>query len=301
MQITRWSITLAAAALTALAHASMTAPTVALHGVDDPPARAPAPPADTTPRDNEADTIVAAALERIGGARWAAMKSLESVATARTAMGEATITYRFVAPDARLLVQTLPGGRGTVEMGVVGGTAWMGEPGRVRAIDPALAAEMSGGGDLQSLVHELDRRFEAFRLEGRAILLERDAHRITMLPKRDAAATAPRAESERWTLWIDAANTTILGLDIPAPPESVGANAPVAGTQTIRFGEWRAVDVPEGVDAGRMLAFGTAIIEAGGLKTELVVKRVAVDTLAPGSIAPPASIGPAPATPAVAR
>ena len=39
-----------------------------------------------------------------------------------------------------------------------------------------------------------------------------------------------------------------------------------------------------------MLGFRTATIESGGIKTELVYTRVAVDTLEKGAIAPPAKI-----------
>jgi hypothetical protein len=256
--------------------------------------------------------LVRAAVERIGGEAWRSMRSFESVAVAKTAMGEARIEFRFVEPAARQLVQTMPGGRGVIEMGVVDGIAWMGEPGRARAIDPKLAQEMAGGGDLQTLVHSLDTRFDAFELAGKVAIDGRDAWKVTMRPRQQG-----QPEAGRWTTLIDVADLTVLGLDIPAPPKDLAPNAREQFAQTIRFRDWveverakdaapptgRASELPTEADAGktppaRILAFRTAIIEAGGMKTELTFTRVAVDTLAKDAIRVPEAIEPmAPARP----
>jgi len=209
-------------------------------------------------------------------------------------------------------VQTMPGGRGVIEMGVVDGIAWMGEPGRARAIDPKLAQEMAGGGDLQTLVHSLDTRFDAFELAGKVAIDGRDAWKVTMRPRQQG-----QPEAGRWTTLIDVADLTVLGLDIPAPPKDLAPNAREQFAQTIRFRDWveverakdaappagRASELPTEADAGkappaRILAFRTAIIEAGGMKTELTFTRVAVDTLAKDAIRVPEAIEPmAPARP----
>ena len=238
----------------------------------------------TTP---DAAALVRPAVERIGGGSWAAIKSFETIATVKSAVGEARVEFRFVAPDARQLVQVMPGGRGVLEMGVVGGVAWMGEPGRARAIDPKVAEEMSGGGDLQTLVHSLDTRFEKFEATGKTTLDGREAWRVSMSPKASGAAPAA---GQRWTVYLDAANSTILGIDIPAPPKDRVPDAPEQGGQVIRFRDWQSVEVPAGRKADRMLGFRTATIESGGIKTELVYTKVAVDTLEKGAIAPPAKI-----------
>ena len=167
----------------------------------------------------DAAAIIRTAMERIGGEQWKKIKSFESIATVKSAMGDARIEFRFVAPDARQLVQSMPGGRGIIEMGSVGAIAWMGEPGRARAIDPKLAQEMSGGGDLQTMVHSLDTRFENFISLGKIAVNGRDAWKIAMTPKGSPA-------SQAWTVLIDALNTTVLGIDIPAPPKDLAANAP---------------------------------------------------------------------------
>ncbi len=235
----------------------------------------------------DAAAIIRTAMERIGGEQWKKIKSFESIATVKSAMGDARIEFRFVAPDARQLVQSMPGGRGIIEMGSVGAIAWMGEPGRARAIDPKLAHEMSGGGDLQTMVHSLDTRFENFISLGKIAVNGRDAWKIAMTPKGSPA-------SQAWSVLIDALNTTVLGIDIPAPPKDLAANAPEPSGQSIRFTDWQSVEVPAGAKAGRMLGFRSATIEAGGMKTELAYTKVAVDTLEPGAIAPPAKIEPAP-------
>lgn len=248
--------------------------------------------------------LVRAAVERIGGEAWRSMRSFESVAVAKTAMGEARIEFRFVEPAARQLVQTMPGGRGVIEMGVVDGIAWMGEPGRARAIDPKLAQEMAGGGDLQTLVHSLDTRFDAFELAGKVAIDGRDAWKVTMRPRQQG-----QPEAGRWTTLIDVADLTVLGLDIPAPPKDLAPNAREQFAQTIRFRDWIAAETPtpktaaptstpaaDGAEAAkparRVLAFKTAVIEAGGMKTELTFTRVALDTLAADAIRVPESIEP---------
>jgi len=245
---------------------------------------------DTEAPGIEALGIVRAATARIGGDDWSRIRSFESVASARSALGDARIEYRFVAPDARTLVQTMPGGRGVIEMGVVDGKAWMGEPGNARAIDPKIAQEMAGGGDLQTLVHSIEARFESFTAKGRAVVGGRDAWRIEMTPRASALAGMP---ASTWTLWIDAMNSTILGLDIPAPTQDAAAGAPTPGAQTIRFSDWRPVELPKDAKPGRLLCFGKAEIESDGMKVVLEFERVAVDTLEAGSIAPPASVAPA--------
>lgn len=254
----------------------------------------------TTP---DAAALVRTAMERIGGDGWNTIRSFESIATVKSAMGDARVEYRYIAPDARQLVQAMPGGRGVVEMGVAGGVAWMGEPGRARAIDPKLAEEMSGGGDLQTLVHSLTARFEQFEVTGKTTINGREAWRIAMVPR--AVAGAPKA-AQRWTVFIDSANTTILGIDIPAPPKDLAPEAPEQSGQSIRFVEWQSVETPprgsDTADAAkaapardlkRLLAFRKATVESGGMKTELVFTRVAVDTLEKGAIAPPAKLEPA--------
>ncbi|MFZ4750686.1 MAG: hypothetical protein ACOYMM_09285 [Phycisphaerales bacterium] len=262
---------------------------VALLSAASPLAPAPVPaaraPQDATTPD--AAALVRLAVERIGGESWTRIKSFETIATVRSAVGDARVEFRFVAPDARQLVQVMPGGRGVLEMGVVGGVAWMGEPGRARAIDPKVAEEMSGGGDLQTLVHSLDTRFEKFEAKGKTTLDGREAWRVTMSPKASGAAPAA---GQLWTVYIDAANSTILGIDIPAPPKDRVPNAPEQSGQVIRFRDWQSVEVPAGQKAGRMLGFRSATVESGGIKTELVYTKVAVDTLEKGAIAPPAKI-----------
>ena len=193
-------------------------------------------PAQST-ESPDAAALVRAAVQRIGGDAWSGMRSLESIAVAKTAMGEARIEFRFVEPSARQLVQTMPGGRGVIEMGVVDGIAWMGEPGRARAIDPTLAQERAGGGDLQTLVHSLDTRFDAFELAGKIAIDGRDAWKLTMRPKQQDPT-----DTGRWTALIDVADLTVLGLDIPAPPKDLAPNAREQFAQTIRFRDWVEVE-----------------------------------------------------------
>jgi len=249
-----------------------------------------------------ADALVRAADERMGGAEWKSLKSFHTLATAKSAMGDATIEFRFVAPDARLLVQTMPGGRGTMELGVAAGMAWMGEPGKARAVDPRMAEELAGGGDLQTLVHSIAERFEDFRTESRETIDNRIVWRLSMRPRGTPTPDA------RWTLFIDAATGLVHGFDIPAPPKDARANAPTPTGQSIRLSDWRPVDVGDSAPRSRLVAFRTAKVSAGGMETELQYSRVAIDTLGADAIRPPeklepvapmpASPGPSPETPA---
>lgn len=249
------------------------------------PAAEPQRPAASNAPDAKA--LVKTALERIGGDAWPKLTSLESIAKVKSAMGDARFEYRFIAPRSHRLVQSMPGG-GTLELGCVDGAAWMGEPGSARPIDPKIAEEMAGGGDLQMLVHSIDARFERFEVAGRTAIDGRDAWRVAMTPKNTVAG-APTA-SQRWILFIDSANTTILGIDIPAPPKDLAPDAPEQGPQLIRFSDWQPVEVQKGRSAGRMLYFRKATVEASGALTELEFTRVAVDTLEKGAIAPPAGL-----------
>jgi hypothetical protein len=239
----------------------------------------------------DAAALVKTAMTRIGGEAWSKLKSFESIGTVKSAMGDARIEYRYVAPNARQLMQAMPGGRGVIEMGVVGGVAWMGEPGQARAIDPKVAEEMSGGGDLQTLVHSIPDRFERFEVAGKGAIEGREVWRIMMSPKTTAGA--PTA-GQRWTLFVDTANSTILGFDIPAPPKDLAPNAPEQSGQSIRLSDWIAFELPKDspLKNERLLGFRKATIEAGGMKAELEFTRIAGDTLPAGSIAPPAKIDP---------
>jgi len=244
----------------------------------------------------DAASLVKTAMARIGGEAWPKLKSFESIGTVRSAMGDARIEYRYVAPNARQLVQAMPGGRGVIEMGVIGGVAWMGEPGQARAIDPKVAEEMAGGGDLQTLVHSIPERFERFEVAGKSAIEGREVWRVMMSPK--TAAGAPTA-GQRWTLFIDTANSTILGFDIPAPPKDLAPDAPEQSGQSIRLSDWIAFELPKDspLKSERLLGFRKATIEAGGMKAELEFTRIAADTLSAGSIAPPAKIDPATKSP----
>lgn len=264
-----------------------------------------AAPAGDTP---DGSALVRTALDRIGGKAWREIKSFESIAEISAAMGDARIEYQFIAPNAHRLVQTMPGGRGVMELGSVGGTAWMGEPGQARAVDPRMAQELAGGGDLQTLVHTIDARFEKFETLAKTVVDGREAWRVAMSPKAGPAVDPSTAQ--KWTLILDASNGTILGVDIPAPPG--GAGGANEGGQAIRFAGWNAVELPhdakipepklsetEIADAktpslGTILAFRTATVEAGGAKTTLTYKKVAVNTLAKDAIRVPAKIEPAP-------
>jgi hypothetical protein len=274
-----------------------------------------APHAATIPAGDTPDgsALVRTALDRIGGKAWREIKSFESIAEISAAMGDARIEYQFIAPNAHRLVQTMPGGRGVMELGSVGGTAWMGEPGQARAVDPRMAEELAGGGDLQTLVHTIDVRFEKFETLAKTVVDGHEAWRVAMSPK--AGPGADPTTAQKWTLILDASNGTILGVDIPAPPGGDGA-ANEDG-QKIRFAGWDAVELPaaaRGADAvapdaktadaktadaripsfEKILAFRTATVEAGGAKTTLTYKKVAVNTLAKDAIRVPAKIEPAP-------
>jgi hypothetical protein len=241
--------------------------------------------------------LVRAAMDRMGGENWRKINSFQSIATAKSAMGEAKIEYRFVAPDARLLLQTMPsaptGANGAaaparvMELGVANGLAWMGEPGQARAVDPKMAEELAGGGDLQTLVRSIEERFEDFQTSSRESINGRIVWRITMLPRTTATPDA------RWTLYIDAATGLIHGFDIPAPPKDARANAPTPTGQSIRLEDWKPVELGPACTLQRLLAFRTAKVSAGGMETELVYTTVAVDTLAPDAIRAPSSIEPA--------
>lgn len=244
--------------------------------------------------------LVRAAMDRMGGENWRKISSFQSVATAKSAMGEAKIEYRFVAPDARVLLQTMPsaptsttGANGaatpvrTMELGVANGLAWMGEPGQARAVDPKMAEELAGGGDLQTLVRSIEERFEDFQTSSRESINGRIVWRITMTPRM---TTTPDA---RWTLYIDAATGLVHGFDIPAPPKDARANAPTPTGQSIRLEDWKPVELGSASTLQRLLAFRTAKVSAGGMETELVYSTVAVDTLTPDAIRAPSGIEPA--------
>lgn len=239
-----------------------------------------------------ADALVRATNERMGGAEWRSLKSFHSLATAKSAMGDATIEFRFVAPDARLLVQTMPGGRGAMELGVTAGNAWMGEPGKARAVDPRMAEELAGGGDLQTLVHSISERFEDFRTESRETVDNRVVWRLSIRPRGTPTPDA------RWTLLIDAATGLVHGFDIPAPPKDARADAPTPTGQSIRLSDWRPVDVGDSAPRSRLIAFRTAKVSAGGMETELQYSRVAIDTLGADAIRPPEKLEPVAPTPA---
>ena len=245
--------------------------------------------------------LVRAAMDRMGGENWRKISSFQSVATAKSAMGEAKIEYRFVAPDARVLLQTMPSAPSSangaaaparvMELGVANGVAWMGEPGQARAVDPKMAEELAGGGDLQTLVRSIEERFEDFQTSSRESINGRIVWRITMTPRM---TTTPDA---RWTLYIDAATGLVHGFDIPAPPKDTRANAPTPTGQSIRLEDWKPVELGSASTLQRLLAFRTAKVSAGGMETELVYSTVAVDTLTPDAIRAPSGIEPATAKP----
>lgn len=237
--------------------------------------------------------LVKGALARIGGKAWSEIKSYESIATVKSPMGDGRIEFRFIAPDARQLVQTMPGGKTALELGSVGGTAWMGEPGRARAVDPRMAEELAGGGDLLTLVRSIDSRFADFTLLGKEQVDGVDCWKISMRPLQ-----SPTPEV-RWTLLLAASDMTIVGLEIPAPPKDAASNAPVQEGQSMRFRRWEPVDRPAS-DAGAassttpLLAFREASVTTAGMKVDLAYSKVAVDTLAKGAIAVPRVVEPAP-------
>ncbi len=259
-----------------------------------------------------ASALVRAAKERIGGRAWDDITSFEAVATAKSAMGDARIEYRFIAPDSHLLVQALPNNRGVMEIGAVKGKAWMGEPGRARAMDPTMAHEMADGGDLQTLVRSIEDRFEAFETVGRESIDGKVVWKITMEPRKAEApreATRPRDANDaagkstatslnRWTLLIDAATGLVYGFDIPAPPTDEVSTATTATKQSIRLAQFEAVEHPSQLkDGAKLLAFREATVTAGGMQTTLVYAKVAVNMLDKNAIKPPATLDPAPTAP----
>jgi len=243
----------------------------------------------------DARALVRTALDRIGGASWSAITSFESAATVQSAMGDGRIEFQFIAPDARRLVQTMPGGKASVELGAVGSQAWMGEPGRMQAVDPRMAEELAGGGDLITLVRSLDARFKDFKTLGSETIDGAECWKIAMTP---VASATPDV---RWTLYLRAADGAIVGLEIPAPPKPAASDAPVQDGQSIRFRRWEPVERGAGAkaDAPKLLAFREATIVTSGMKVDLVYTKVAVDTLSAGAIAAPATT--APARPAAGR
>lgn len=267
----------------------------------------------SAPSEVDPAALVRTALDRIGGKAWNDIASFESIATVQSAMGDGRVEFRFVAPDARTLVQTMPGGGAKLELGSIGSVAWMGEPGRARAVDPRMAEELAGGGDLLTLVRSVDTRFTDFKLLGKESIDGVQCWKISMRPVQ-----SPAAET-RWTLLLAASDATIVGIEIPAPPQDLAPNAPVQGGQSMRFRRWEAVergterraDATSGSSqqpspraagsAPTLLAFREATITTAGMKVDLVYSKVAVDNLAKGAITPPAVIEPAPGRPDAAR
>jgi hypothetical protein len=239
----------------------------------------------------DAKVLVRTALDRIGGTSWSAITSFESAATVQSAMGDGRIEFQFIAPDARRLVQTMPGGKATLELGTRGSQAWMGEPGRMHAVDPRMAEELAGGGDLITLVRSLDARFKDFTTLGRETIDGAECWKIAMTP---VASATPDA---RWTLYLRADDASIVGLEIPAPPKPASSDAPVQDGQSIRFRRWEPVERGPNAKPGAstLLAFREATIVTSGMKVDLVYAKVAVDTLSDGAIAAPATVAPAPA------
>jgi hypothetical protein len=256
--------------------------------------------ARAAPANPDAGALVKGALARIGGKAWTEITSYESIATVQSPMGDGRIEFRFVAPDARKLVQTMPGGKTALELGSVGGTAWMGEPGRARAVDPRMAEELAGGGDLLTLVRSIDSRFADFTLLGKEAVDGVECWKISMRPLQSPTPDV------RWTLLLAASDMTIVGLEIPAPPKDAASNAPVQDGQSMRFRSWEPVERPAAT-AGTasspvpLLAFREASVTTAGMKVDLSYSRVAVDTLAKGAIAAPAEIEPAPSRTSPAR
>lgn len=245
----------------------------------DPPAAKPQPGADA-----RGAQIAREAVAAMGGTEWASIRSYESVARMKSAVGEMLATYRFVAPDAHLLEQRMNGGGRAMamEMGFADGIAWTGDAGKPQAVDPAMAAEFARGGDVVTLLRSLDERFTDFRADGAEKLGDRIVERVTMRPKA-AAAGAPR-----WTVFIEPSTRLVAGLEIPAPegtPEAERADR----TQRLQFSDWRAI--PRANKASTPLRAPHAYtIVAGGVRTECVFESIAVDTLAAGSIRAPESL-----------
>ncbi len=275
-----------------------------------------APPSTWADDTTDAATIVRVAIDRIGGAQWREITSFESVAVAKSVMGDARIEYQFVAPNAHRLTQSMPGGTSVMEMGFADGVAWIGEPGHARAADPKMADELAGGGDLQTLLRTIETRFASFTTIGREKLEGKNAWKIAMIPAANAAKSAVTADA--WIIYIESATGIILGIDIPAPaaparaPSSAttgndgAAQAPTPTGQSIRFSNWKEVErgatnasasntnrsapIKSGAPKMPLLAFRNATVSAGGMTTELVYDKVAVNTLHKNAIRPPASV-----------
>ena len=233
----------------------------------------------------EGAALVRAATERMGGRAWSSVKTFESIATAQSAMGDARIEYRFIAPDSHLLLQSSPTDQRVMEMGTTRGRAWMGEPGNARAVDPNMAQELAGGGDLQTLVRSLETRFEGFETLRRASVDSTVVWTVSMLPRG-----APTAES-RWLLYINAASGLVHGFDIPAPTKDAKSTAPTTTNQTIRLSRWEAVEHPAAFVGGdALLAFREAVVTASGMQTTLVYSKIEVNGLAADAIKVPTTL-----------
>ena len=294
--------------LALVASASLAAPFAACAETTHAQERAdrPSAPLEQPAALPDGAALLRKALDRLGGDAWNSIGSFESVARVETPMGKGRVAYSFIAPVAKLpgahlLVQTMPGGEGaatgaetTLELGVADGVAWMGEPGRAQPVEPAMAAELAGGGDLITLVRSLSVRFSDIRTVGRETVHGRACWRLAMTP-----IGAPR-EQAPWSLFLGEVEAEIVGLEIPPPPRAEAANAPVAGGQSMLFRRWEAVErgtraittgtaAPEQTPA-QLVSFREATITTAGMKIDMIYERVAVDTLAPGSIAAPASI-----------
>jgi hypothetical protein len=175
------------------------------------------------------------ALDRLGGDAWNSISSFESVARVETPMGKGRVAYSFIAPVAKLpaehlLVQTMPGGEGaatgaetTLELGVADGVAWMGEPGRAQPVEPAMAAELAGGGDLITLVRSLSVRFSDIRTVGRETVDGRTCWRLAMTPIGAPAGQAP------WSLFLGEVEAEIVGLERMRPSRAASRCASAAG------------------------------------------------------------------------
>lgn len=234
----------------------------------------------------DAVAAVKRAKELMGGDAWDRIRSFESSASIKSAMGDARVEFRFVAPDSFELVQSMPGGGRTMSMGSANGVAWIGEPGRERAADPRMTSEMRDGGDLQVLVRSVSERFTGFRTVSRAEDGGRTVLRIEMRPKQ-APPDAPA-----WTLLVDATTGMVHGIEIPAPPAppSQVEGAPKTFGQSIRVRRWEPVTAPaDAARAAPLLAFREATVESGGTRTDIVYERIAVDGLAAGAVKVPAA------------
>lgn len=267
-----------AAALSAAAFAAL-APAI------DPPATKGGPA--TTPQpgaEARGAQIVREAVAAMGGVEWSRIRSYESVARMKSAVGEMLATYRFVAPDSHFLEQRMNGaGRAmAMEMGFADGVAWTGEAGRPQAVDPAMAAEFARGGDVVTLLRSLDERFTDFRADGAEKLGERIVERVTMRPK------AANAAARRWTVFIEPSTRLVAGLEIPAP-EGVPDAERADRAQRLQFSDWRAIPRAEKGSTPLRAPHAYTIV-AGGVRTECVFDSISVDTLAAGSIRAPESL-----------